>query len=201
MVNNWDYISSGDINTGKPAIATFPLSVIDDMRNYLLTQITECSLNEFGESPYDWIYQINNGVPNALSNQEGLALKTYQSDMLQNWLNTEYIDGPGGISEITAIDTSDGSFTIDTFILSRKVYDMLNRIMVSGGTYDDWIDVQYDTNKYRLCTTPMYMGGLIKELVFQEVVSNSASAEQPLGTIAGRGRMANKHKGGNVNVS
>ena len=41
---------------------------------------------------------------------------------------------------------------------------------------------------------------MIKELVFQEVISNAASEEQPLGTLAGRGRMGGKHKGGQVTV-
>ena len=48
--------------------------------------------------------------------------------------------------------------------------------------------------------SPMYMGGLIKELVFQEVVSNAATAEQPLGTLAGKGRLSDKHKGGKVKI-
>ena len=48
----------------------------------------------------------------------------------------------------------------------------------------------------------MYMGGLIKELVFQEVVSNAEAGgeegSQPLGTLAGKGVMGSKHKGGDV---
>ena len=59
------------------------------------------------------------------STQEGLGIKTYQSDLFNNWLSTEWIDGTGGINEITAIDTSGGSFSIDTLVLSKKVYDML----------------------------------------------------------------------------
>ena len=46
----------------------------------------------------------------------------------------------------------------------------------------------------------MYAGGLIKELVFQEVVSNAASGEQPLGTLAGRGRFNGHHKGGQITI-
>ena len=64
----------------------------------------------------------------------GLALKTYQSDINTNWVNTEWIDGETGINAITAIDTSSGSFTLDTLNLAKKVYTMLNRIAVSGGS-------------------------------------------------------------------
>ena len=62
---------------------------------------------------------------------------------------------------------------------------MLNRIAVSGGSYDDWIEVTYDHDRYRSQENPAYMGGLSKELVFPGVVSNAATAEQPLGTPAG----------------
>ena len=67
----------------------------------------------------------------------GLILKTHQSDVFNNWINSEWVDGENGISAVTAIDTSGGEFTIDTLNLAKKVYDMLNRIAVSGGTYKD----------------------------------------------------------------
>ena len=74
--------------------------------------------------------------------------------------------------------------------------------MVSGGTYNDWLDAVYAHERYQLAETPMYMGGLIKELVFQEVVSNSSAStsqgEQPLATLAGKGILGKKHKGGKV---
>ena len=39
---------------------------------------------------------------------------------------------------------------------------------------------------------------MIKNIVFQEVVSKSESGDQPLGQLAGRGVMGQKHKGGKV---
>ena len=48
------------------------------------------------------------------SSQQSLGIKTYQSDLFNNWLSTEWIDGTNGINAITAIDTSGGSFNIDT---------------------------------------------------------------------------------------
>lgn len=76
---------------------------------------------------------------------------------------------------------------------------MLNRIAVSGGSYTDWLEAVYDHDQRFRAETPMYMGGLSKELVFQEVISNSQSSEgQPLGTLAGKGVMSKKHKGGKI---
>ena len=134
----------------------------------------------------------------ALYSQEALAIKTYQSDVYNNWLNKEWIAGSNGIAEITAIDTSGGSFTIDELTMSRKIYDMLNRIAVSGGTYDDWLDAVYTHDRVRQAEEPMYMGGLIKNIVFQEVVGLAETENQPLGTLAGRGRIGDRHQGGKV---
>lgn len=77
---------------------------------------------------------------------------------------------------------------------------MLLRIAVSGGTYNDWIDTVYAVDSLQRAESPVYMGGLIKELVFQEIVSNTQTDGQPLGTLAGKGRLSQKHKGGHVVV-
>ncbi len=201
-ITGWRYRLPTDTNNGIPRIATFDLENIDTIRETILTTNggTPYYLTDEIIPPYSWIDQRIGGTASRMSTQELLALKTYQSDLFNNWLSTEWIDGPGGINEITAVDTSDGNFKIDALILARKVYDMLNRIAVSGGTYNDWQNAVYDHEPYRQCYTPMYMGGLSKELVFQEVISNSETSDQPLGTLAGRGVLTGKHKGGHVTI-
>jgi len=190
-----------------PEIANFPLKNIDDIRLDIMTYRGDANYTLRGTdvAPYGPPMASNQATLQTapLFNQTGLALKTYQSDLFNNWVSTEWIDGPDGISEITAIDTSGGSFTIDELNLSKKVYDMLNRIAVSGGTYDDWLDAVYTHQRQRSAENPMYIGGLQSRLIFQEVVSNarfedaSTGTKQPLGTLAGRGRTAGK-KGGHV---
>lgn len=129
----------------------------------------------------------------------GLILKTYQSDIFNNWLKTEWVTGENGISAVTAISTAGDKFTIDQLNLSKKVYDMLNRIAVSGGTYQDWVETVYTSGWEMHTETPMYEGGLSTEIEFQEVVSNSASADEPLGTLAGRGINTQK-RGGKLHI-
>ena len=91
------------------------------------------------------------------------------------------------------------NFTIDQLNLSKKVYNMLNRIAVSGGTYQDWVETVY-TSSWNIHTeTPMYEGGMSSEIEFQEVVSNSATAEEPLRTLAGRGINTTK-RGGKLHI-
>jgi len=196
-------------NMEKPYLEKFELKNIDDMRMQILAynEATPFIIDDSTIAPYgtplikgdfdEYAYPIR-------STQEALAIKTYQSDLFNNWISTEWIDGENGINSITAIDTSSGSFNIDTLQLSRKVYDMLNRIAISGGSYDDWLDATYSHERTRSTENPIYLGGLSKELAFQEVVSNAAATsenvEQPLGTLAGRGVLGKKHKGGHIKV-
>lgn len=204
-LKSWRYIDATDVTDNEVAVATFPLSNIDDMReDILMSQSGTFQIDANTYEPYGWPLQKVNNLWNKLTSLEGLAVKTYQSDLLNNWLSTEWIDGDNGVNAITAVDTTDGSFTIDQLQLAKKVYDMLNRIAVSGGSYNDWQDAVWSHNRHRQVENPMYMGGLSKELIFQEVVSNAASAAeglgQPLGTLAGRGVLGKKHKGGSATI-
>lgn len=191
-------------NKDEPKLKEFPLKDIDDKRIQILTHTNSSSpfiINDTDDSVYGLpLKQGTSGMFPIESKQEGLLIKTYQSDLFNNWVSTEWIDGDNGVNAITAIDTSSGSFNIDTLNMSKKVYNMLNRIMLSGGSYDDWIETVYMGKKVRAVENPVYVGGLIKELAFQEVISNSQTSEQPLGTLAGRGRMTSKHKGGFVKI-
>lgn len=199
LVISWDYIQNYTQFPTPIKLSRFSLDNIDGMRLALLGNAYNGEYvidNTNGLEPYSLALTTlatNDGKDKmAISyGQEGLGVKTYQSDLFNNWLSTEWIDGPGGINEITAVDTSSGSFSIDTLNLSKKVYDMLNRIAVSGGSYDDWLNAVYDHNSYTRAESPVYMGGLIKELVFQEVVSlsDADNGAQPLGTLAGKGVM------------
>lgn len=129
----------------------------------------------------------------------GLVVKTYQSDICQNWINTEWIDGNDGINAITAVAVEDGKFTIDALNLANKVYNYLNRIAVSDGSYRAWLETTYTGGYTERTETPIYCGGQSAEIVFQEVVSTAAATDEPLGTLAGRGMDTNK-KGGKVIV-
>lgn len=190
-----------------PNVTTFPLSNIDDMRENILAATkttTAYIIDSTSPAPYGPPAQrLSFNSVNyyaQLYSQEGLGLKTYQSDLFNNWLRTEWVND---INSRSAISTSGGSFTMDQFNLASKVYDLLNRVAMGDGTYDTWMETVWTHNGFRKTEIPVYMGGLSKELVFQEVVSNSQATgtgtEQPLGTLAGRGVISNhKHKGGKV---
>lgn len=128
--------------------------------------------------------------------QAGLAVKTYLSDRFNNWLNTEWIDGTtGGINAITAVDVSDGKLTMDALILQKKIFNMLNRVAITDGTYQAWREATYGIRSATLPESPIFCGGMQSEIAFDEIVSNSATDEEPLGTLAGRG-IATMYKSG-----
>lgn len=176
------------------------LTILDELREKILKSgTTQFEIDGSTNQYFRDMFTIANGNINLKKAGCGLLLKTYQSDIFNNWIQTEWIDGENGISEITAISTSGNKFTIDQLNLSKKVYDMLNRIAVSGGTYQDWVETVYTSSWDMHTETPMYEGGLSSEIEFQEVVSNSATADEPLGTLAGRGINTTK-KGGKLHI-
>lgn len=178
---------------------SYRLDTIDDMRENILTtgRNQYISQDPFIVDIFKPIQTKDGIAPSCSQPLVGLALKTYQSDINTNWVNTEWIDGDTGINAITAIDTSGGSFTLDTLNLAKKVYTMLNRIAVSDGSYNAWIQTVYTSGGLNHIETPVYLGGSSLEIEFQEVINNSGTEDQPLGSMAGRGTATN-HKGGNI---
>lgn len=187
-------------------LTPFPLTNIDDMREDILQKpfYQEMQITENSPAPYGINLKLYENPENgyaAQGRQNGLCVKTFQSDILQNYLNTEWIDGVSGIAEITKIDTSNG-LKLDDLYLAKKVYELLNRVAVSGGTWDDYQEAAYGDKIESKSETPEYVGGMSSIISFEEVVStadakNANAENQPLGTLAGKGVMNNK-KGGKV---
>lgn len=211
-VYNWEYLTPTEMPIGTPRVSTFPLINIDAMRNYILqstsTSTAPVIINTPDISPYNWLLEPitaeGQTQTNYLNSQEGLAVKTYQSDLFNNWLNTDWIDGVGGITDVTKIDTTGGSFTIDQLVLQKKLWLILNRIAVSDGSYGAWIEATYDHRGTWRAETPVFQGGMSQELIFAEVLSNSESqgdnGTQPLGTLAGHGTLGDIQRGGHLTV-
>jgi len=187
------------IYTSNIALKTFDLANIDQMRIDILQATglgNELDIANTDYLPYsDLSEQDNAGNTMNKYSQHGLAIKTYQSDLFNNWINEEWITGVNGIASVTAVDTSGGSFTIDALNLAKKVYNMLNRIAVSGGSYEDYLEAVYGIEVSRRAESPIYMGGMSAEIVFEEVVSTSQTDKDPLGTLAGKGTQSNKRGG------
>lgn len=188
-------------------LESYPLENLDTIRDKILLTAGDVTfdISDTTKSiePFNNFAKrkVANNKLNTCDPQYGLCLKTYNSDLYQNWINTEWIEGVNGINEASAVDVSDGTLSMDALNLSQKVYNFLNRIAISGGTYRDWLETVYTGGNYmERCETPTFEGGVSQEIVFQEVISNSASENEPLGTLAGRGVTTERQKGGHIRI-
>lgn len=191
----------------KIKLSSFPLKNIDDERSLILAaKSTSAYVLNPQKMPYAAAIapielpshdrKITYTSSNAWFSQAGLAVKTYLSDRFNNWLNTEWIDGTtGGINAITAVDVTDGKLTMDALILQKKIFNMLNRVAITDGTYQAWREATYGIRSATLPESPIFCGGMQSEIAFDEIVSNAATDEEPLGTLAGRG-VATMYKSG-----
>lgn len=196
----------------KTELGQYDLKVLDQIRDVILHKKGNETLIMYGSNLND----ANNGSTELANMFEdlitaqanklgGMLLKTYDSDIFNNWVQTDWIDGAGGITEITSIDitANDGKLTMDALNLQQKVYNMLNRIAVSGGTYRDWLETVYTAGKYLdRPETPVFIGGMTQYIEFDEVISKSATeteyGSQPLGDIAAIGRGGKPLNNGHV---
>lgn len=205
ILQNWGYQDPRDTVTTEVRLEQFELKNIDRMRRLILRHADDdvaFDITNQNITPYSLLLQESGeGFTALMQTQEGLGVKTYLSDLNNNWINSETITGSNGINEMTKVRIEDDAFTVDAMLLARKFYDYLNRVAASGGSYKDWMDVTYKEAGYNRIVSPVYVGGLIQELEFDEVISNSESPSgQPLGSLAGRGFTNRDRKGGNINI-
>ena len=186
----------------KTELGQYDLKLLDQIRDVILHKkgnetltLQGADLNETNNGSKELVNMFNDLISSQANKLGGMLLKTYDSDIFNNWVRTDWIDGAGSITEITSIDitANDGKLTMDALNLQQKVYNMLNRIAVSGGTYRDWLETVYTAGKYLdRPETPVFIGGMTQYIEFDEVISKSATETtygiQPLGDIAAIGR-------------
>lgn len=205
----WDYANSSEINT-EPNLQAFPLENIDLMRERLLQNnntnaviINQTNIGSGGIFlPYNTITAASAAgttIVTTLTNaQQGLLVKTYQADIFNAWVKTDYINQ---ITTASTIAVVNNQINIDQINLAKKTWEHLNRLVASKGTYRDFIEVAYGVRNLKDFEIPVYLGGLSKKVVFQEIVSNADTAERPLASIAGKGTFAGETKGGYVELN
>lgn len=196
----------------KTQLGQYDLKIFEQIRDVILHKkgnetltITGTDFGAENNGSAELSTFINDIILSQSNKLGGMLLKTYDSDIFNNWVQTDWIDGAGGITEITSIDitANDGKLTMDALNLQQKVYNMLNRIAVSGGTYRDWLETVYTAGKYLdRPETPVFIGGMTQYIEFDEVISKSATetayGSQPLGDIAAIGRGGKPLNSGHV---
>lgn len=117
----WTNIVPNPYTADEPVLRQFSLDNLDVMREDILAAIktpTSFMIDSTTYEPYGTILiaDSNNRI-NSYYPLEGLAVKTYQSDIFNNWLNTEFIEA---INDTSSVAITDNSFSIDTLNLAKK---------------------------------------------------------------------------------
>lgn len=188
----------------------FPLTNIEELRDKVFEQpntapliVTKTAKLPYAASLAVWkkdAKETGNRSTSAWT-MAGLGIKTYNSDRFNNWLKKEWIDATNGINAVSSVPIVDGKFTIDSLNLMQKVYNLLNRIALSGGTYQDWLETTTGMNLSYSPEIPIFVGGMNGTIEFNEVISTAetpgieAQDGSPLGTLAGRGYEQNQSRG------
>lgn len=197
----------------EPKIIDVPLENIDKARREILKK---CELGDkvnIGEGTVNAInfepYITNSSVEETGRSKNayplnGLVLKTYNSDLFNNWLDKEQIDGTDGVNALAEVEITENKLSLDALNLKQKIYNMLNRVVACGSTYEDWQEAIWGEEAIRRAESPIYQGGMSGEIVFEEVVSSAESetsmtGNQPIGTLAGKGILKDK-KGGEIEI-
>jgi hypothetical protein len=117
--------------------SSFPLTEIDDLREYILSKGREqirIGKNSDEKLKSLFIYKtlfspnpetvgtVQNIPPIVASEMGGLCLKTHQSDLFNNWVNKEWVDGDNGINAVTDVDEKTGQITNPSTYISPKDY-------------------------------------------------------------------------------
>ena len=126
-------------STKRTSLEKYPLENLDIIRDKILltpgdTVFDISDTNKSVEPFTNFAKRTSQNELNTSFTQYGLCLKTYNSDIYQNWINSEWIEDVTGINEASAVDVTNGMLSMDALNLAQKVYNFLNRIAISGGT-------------------------------------------------------------------
>lgn len=209
----------------RASLDKFPIARIDEMRDAILAAPKEVPFNinnraalttvEEYEAQLPWSTlntqlkvfggDQEQGLPfqgssTQLGNNAGLFVKTYKSDRFNVWLDTDFVEN---LTEAVSVAVVDGKISINDLNTAEKLYNIESRIAASNQTYKGWIQAAYGITPNIAAEMPIYKGGCSGMIMFDEVVSKSATETngqiQPLGTLAGRGVMSD-FGGGNIHL-
>lgn len=201
--------------TSTVQLERFPLEQIETKRDEILAQDAASpytmplvvSLGGAYENklPYSAINTLSTAFPNgdnvfegtttSAGRMAGLAIKTYKSDRFNNWLNTEFVEA---LLESVSVGVTNSKVSINELNTAERLYNIEARIAATSQTYKGWIMAVYGVSPSIEAEMPIYKGGIEGEIIFDEVVSNSATTDEPLGTLAGRGDL--RSNGGQVHI-
>ena len=102
-----NYVLNAIYNGLSTGLQQWELESLDTLRDNILTTKGNVTFSVTGIDSIPVLKQFNErygtnqtGALKTTAPQFGLALRTYNSDLYQNWVNTDWIEGVNGINDI-----------------------------------------------------------------------------------------------------
>ena len=111
-------------------LGQYNLKLLDQIRDVVLHKkgnetltLAGSELNAQNNGSEELIKFFDDLINSQANRLGGMLLKTYDSDIFNNWIKTDWIDGAGGITDMTSINitANDGKLTMDALNLQQKV--------------------------------------------------------------------------------
>lgn len=105
----------------------------------------------------------------------GCFLTNYQMDLNRGLLATS----TGNYK--STVDTSGGSFSIDTLRMQNKIQQLIDILDVTGGRFGDWVRALWSVDIPHNVDKPIYLGSISETISTTDIVSPSTTS----GSVAG----------------
>ena len=148
---------------------------------------------------HDWDAYLTSGLPlgfdidspfgqmfgsiNA-SSMGGLCLKTYTPD-----INSVFVSDALYQAAIarSIVSVAGGQLNMQDLLAGEKLFNYFTKMAATGARFDEFVRAEWGVNITNRLDIPVYLKSWSFEIGFDDVVSQSATADEPLGSLAGRG--------------
>lgn len=139
-----------------------------------------------GSTPIGFDYQSPFGryfAPLQASSMGGLCLKTYTPD-----INSVFVSDALYQAAIarSIVNTASG-LNMQDLLAGEKLFNYFTKMAATGARFDEFVRAEWGVNITNRLDIPVYLKSWSFEVGFDDVVSQSATADEPLGSLAGRG--------------
>lgn len=132
----------------------------------------------------DWLGSLSFVDDPYRSTNNGLFRCTYAPDLNSTFINSKNLVT---IYNKTRINVTDDSVTVDQIRTANKMTRYLERTLVAGNRYSEFIRSQFGISAGLRLDVPEYLGSTSTDLFFEDVESTAATTDGTLGELAGRG--------------
>lgn len=150
---------------------------LDTIRASLLSAQNTMSVTSGNELSQQYAYLYSNYF------RGGLMCRSRESDLFTTFVSNESVSAARSFSKITP--AADGSITFDQIRTSSALTGFVERLILAGGRYLDWLTVTSGVKTSHKCDIPEYIGSTSGSIIFDMITNVSG---QDFGQLGGRGQ-------------